>query len=163
MQRMSSELLEELAEEYADYIRSGEIEIAIGIGESIRIVKQHEAQQKKGGMNLRDLVNDEENFATPEEAEKLFIQAGYELKMKEPFYQLDEEQQNLLNELQIVSREIKCLDLDEVLDKCYHKRLVHEQLAILWASLDVIPKNQVFNAFTTWAIEQEKWEGEEAE
>ncbi|EAF0949789.1 hypothetical protein B9R53_15030 [Listeria monocytogenes] len=77
-------------------------------------------------------------------------------QMKEPFYQLDEEQENLLNELQIVSREIKCLDLDEVLDKCYHKRLVNEQLAILWESLDVIPKNQVFNAFTTWAIEQKK-------
>ncbi|EMK0855201.1 hypothetical protein V8K53_000615 [Listeria monocytogenes] len=81
-------------------------------------------------------------------------------QMKEPFYQLDEEQENLLNELQIVSREIKCFDLDEVLDKCYHKRLVNEQLAILWESLDVIPKNQVFNAFTTWAIEQEKLEEE---
>lgn len=81
-------------------------------------------------------------------------------QMKEPFYQLDEEQENLLNELQIVSREIKCLDLDEVLDKCYHKRLVNEQLAILWESLDVIPKNQVFNAFTTWAIKQDNLEEE---
>ncbi|EAG9791139.1 hypothetical protein D5K58_15490, partial [Listeria monocytogenes] len=124
---MSSELVKKLEKEYADYIRSGEIEIAIGIGESIRIVKEHEAQQTK-----------------------------------EPFYQLDEKQQNLLNELKIVSREIKCLDLDEVLDKCYHKRLVNEQLAILWESLDVTPKNQVFNAFTTWAIEQEKLEEEEA-
>lgn len=82
-------------------------------------------------------------------------------QMKEPFYQLTEEQIYLLNELQIIALEIHCFDLNEVLDNCYHKRQISGFLSMLWESLDVIPKNQVFNAFTTWAIEQEKMEEEE--
>lgn len=102
---MSSELVKKLEKLNARYEEGLEF-LWKDIGnnqENQRIIKQehskHCEKQQMKGMNLRELVNDKDNFAAPEEAEKLFVQVGYELKMKEPFYQLTEEQQNRLERL----------------------------------------------------------------
>lgn len=98
---MRSELVKKLEKEYADYIRSGEIEIAIGIGESIRIVKEHEAQQ-----------------------------------MKEPFYQLTDEQEQSLQEYK-------------------NTYLYFKSIGRKWDQ-----DFKVDHAFAAWALEEEKLEEE---
>ncbi|EAH0491786.1 hypothetical protein D3Y79_02365 [Listeria monocytogenes] len=122
-----------------------------GFLEATNIVKAHEAEQMKG-MDLRKLVDDKDNYATPEEAEKLFIQAGYTLvtkneQMKEPFYQLDEEQEKLLEKCK---KEFRCLRLIYTSDKACEDLISMYPLSL-----------RAIHAFTTWAIEQEKKEEEE--
>lgn len=99
--RMSSELVKKLEKEHTYYIRSGEPDLAFGVGKAILIVKEHEAQQ-----------------------------------MKEPFYQLDEEQEEALR-----------------LRKSTY--LYFKSIGRPW-----IPDLKVEHAFTEWAIEQEKLEEE---
>lgn len=68
------------------------------------------------GMDLRKLVNDSENYMTPEEAEKLFIQAGYILIPKSNFKLLysstnnkkkNQKNYNYTNEINESSKQIK--------------------------------------------------------
>lgn len=66
-------------------------------------------------------------------------------QMKEPFYQLDEEQQNLLNDMKTSFNDGEAVEIIfEMVFEEYEERLTTLKLI------------QVFNAFTTWAIEQEK-------
>lgn len=70
-------------------------------------------------------------------------------QMKEPFYKLDEEQQNLLNDMKTSFNDGEAVEIIfEMVFEEYDERLTTLKLI------------QVFNAFTTWAIEQEKLEEE---
>ncbi|HDT9928424.1 TPA: hypothetical protein RED94_000043 [Listeria monocytogenes] len=71
-------------------------------------------------------------------------------QMKEPFYQLDQKQTNLLADMKTTFRDGE--DLVNIFEMVFEE---YED------KLSTLKLNQVFNAFTTWAIEQEKKKEEE--
>lgn len=97
--------------------------------------------------------SDYEEFVTLDDvvfyAKKNFGEAQ---QMKEPFYPLDEEQQNLLNDMKTSFNDGEAVEIIfEMVFEEYEERLTTLKLI------------QVFNAFTSWAIEQGKLGEEEAE
>ncbi|EAD6247431.1 hypothetical protein ACORB6_002939 [Listeria monocytogenes] len=128
-----------------------------GFWEAMSIVEQHEVEQMKG-MDLRELVNDEANFATPEEAEKLFIQAGYELEMKEPFYQLDGEKKSCFSALMRLADNFEFEEEHE--EGIRLKAVLHKFVSDAFKN-EVPIDLAILNAITQLAIEQDKVGGDD--
>ncbi|MCX77473.1 hypothetical protein DXQ21_00190 [Listeria monocytogenes] len=123
---MSSELVKKLQAEWDKWDADVEDE-------------RHTNWQSEYRTGFLDGLNHAINIAEKHEAEQI----------KEPFYQLDQKQTNLLAGMKTAFNDGE--DLETLFEMVFEE---YED------KLSTLKLNQVFNAFTTWAIEQEKMEEE---